>query len=99
MYQHEPRKRKMNQEPGSTLGGKSNITFTCSSKQQAKEKNTSYIEGPIRRPERGEWMGTDKNSSRMMNSAMPQNHNHEFHTSLSRSRSQNGPTNPRNKSW
>jgi hypothetical protein len=31
------------------------------------------IEGPIRRPERGEWMGADKNSSLRMNLAYAPN--------------------------
>jgi hypothetical protein len=35
-------------------------------------------EEPIRLPERGEWMGADKNSSRRMNSAYVQIHNQEF---------------------
>jgi hypothetical protein len=54
-------------------------------------------EGPIKRLERGEWMGVDKNSSQGMNSAYAPNPQPRTHTSLPRSRSHNGPTNPRNK--
>jgi hypothetical protein len=36
-------------------------------------RNPKFIEGPIRRPERGELMGADKNSSRRMNSAYAPN--------------------------
>jgi hypothetical protein len=56
------------------------------------------IEGPIRRPERGERMGADKNSSPKRELGLC----HKFttkdsNTSFPRSHSHNGPTNPRKK--
>jgi hypothetical protein len=54
-------------------------------------------EGLIRRPERGgEWMGADKNSSQELG-LCPQITSQESRTHLPRSRSHNGPTDPRNK--
>jgi hypothetical protein len=53
-------------------------------------------EGPIRRPERGEWMGADKNSSQELG-LCPQITSEKSRTHLPRSRSHNGPTDPRNK--
>jgi hypothetical protein len=45
-----------------------------------------------------EWMGADKNSSPMRELGLcPKFTNKDSHTSLPRSRSHNGPTNPRNK--
>jgi hypothetical protein len=55
-------------------------------------------EGPIRRPEKGgsEWEPIKIILQREISAYVP-NHNQGFHTSLPRSRSHNGPTNPRNK--
>jgi hypothetical protein len=54
--------------------------------------------GPIRRLERGEWMGANKNSSPKRELGLcPKFITKDSHKSLSRSRSHNRPTNPRNK--
>jgi hypothetical protein len=56
------------------------------------------VEGSIRRPERGEWMGADKHSSPKRELDLcPKFTTNDSHTSLPRSRSHNRPTNPRNK--
>jgi hypothetical protein len=55
-------------------------------------------EGPIRRPERGEWMEADKNSSPNREFGLgPKFTTKDSHMRFPRSRNHNGPSNPRNK--
>jgi hypothetical protein len=61
-----------------------------------KALKTNVSEGPIRRPERGEWMGADKKSSQELG-LCPQITSEESRIHLPRSRNHNGPTDPRNK--
>jgi hypothetical protein len=77
------------------------LTFIISSESDVPpchHRGMRPDEGPIRRPEMGEWMGADKNSSPKRELSLdPKFTTKDSHTSLPRSRSHDGRTNPRNK--